>query len=58
LFRREWLWEVAAPGEYLLRCFALGTAGQIELGAPRPWRHTSGCGQRGAPSGPRWQDQV
>jgi hypothetical protein len=25
---------VAAPGVYLLRCFALGTAGQIELGAP------------------------
>jgi hypothetical protein len=36
LLRRQWLSdsEVAAPGVYLLRCFALGTAGQIELGAP------------------------
>jgi hypothetical protein len=34
LLRRQWLWEVAAPGVYLLRCFVLGTAGQIELVAP------------------------
>jgi hypothetical protein len=34
LFSREWLWEVTAPGVYLLRCFALGTDGHKELGIP------------------------